>query len=121
MLYLISEKLYILMEIWLYSVMSLHLNHFKIVCHKATSQENVMGFQIQIWLPVMKQDISYMFNVEDTRTKSMCIMHLGDNNWIGKSIISVCLWNIIYYYEIWPCITPIMKIIFQHSVPTAAH
>ncbi len=31
-----------------------------------------MGFQIQIWLPVMKQDIiSYMFNVEDTKTKSM--------------------------------------------------
>ncbi len=27
-----------------------------------------MGFQIQIWLPVMKQDIiSYMLNVEDTR------------------------------------------------------
>ncbi len=57
------------MEIWLYSVMSLNPNHFQIVCHKATSQENVMGFQIQIWLPVMKQDIiSYMLNVEDTRT-----------------------------------------------------
>ncbi len=26
----------------------LNLNHFQIVCHKATSQENVMGFQIQI-------------------------------------------------------------------------
>ncbi len=40
-----------------------------------------MGFQIQIELPVMKQDIiSYMLNVEDTRTKSMFIMHLGDNN-----------------------------------------
>ncbi len=25
-----------------------YLNHFQIVCHKATSQENVMGFQIQI-------------------------------------------------------------------------
>ncbi len=23
--------------------------------------------------------------------------------------------------KIWPCITPIMKIIFQHSVPTATH
>ncbi len=26
----------------------LNLNNFQIVCHKATSQENVMGFQIQI-------------------------------------------------------------------------
>ncbi len=26
----------------------LYLNHFQIVCHKATFQENVMGFQIQI-------------------------------------------------------------------------
>ncbi len=26
----------------------LNLNHFQIVCHKATSQENIMGFQIQI-------------------------------------------------------------------------
>ncbi len=26
----------------------LNLNHFQIVCHKATFQENVMGFQIQI-------------------------------------------------------------------------
>ncbi len=26
----------------------LNLNIFQIVCHKATSQENVMGFQIQI-------------------------------------------------------------------------
>ncbi len=65
----------------------LNLNHFQIVCHKATSQENVMGFQIQIWLPVMKQDIiSYMSTVvEDIRTKSMFIMHFGrHNNWIGK-------------------------------------
>ncbi len=55
-----------------------------------------MGFQIQIWLPVMKQDIiSYMFNVEDTRTKSMFIMHFGRQ----INYISVCLWNIIYYYE----------------------
>ncbi len=50
----------------------LNLNTFQIVCHKATSQENVMGFQIQIWLPVMKQDIiSFMSTVEDTRTKSI--------------------------------------------------
>ncbi len=26
----------------------LNLNNFQIVCHKAPSQENVMGFQIQI-------------------------------------------------------------------------
>ncbi len=60
-----------------------------------------MGFQIQIWLPVMKQDIiSYMFNVEDTRTKSMFIMHFGRQQ-LNREInyISVCLWNIIYYYE----------------------
>ncbi len=44
-----------------------------------------MGFQIQIWLPVMKQDIIlFMSTVEDTRTKIMFIMH---NNWIGKFII----------------------------------
>ncbi len=60
-----------------------------------------MGFQIQIWLPVMKQDIIlYMFNVEDTRTKSMCIMHFGRQQ-LNREInyISVYLWNIIYYYE----------------------
>ncbi len=60
-----------------------------------------MGFQIQIWLPVMKQDIiSFMFNVEDTRTKSMFIMHFGRQQ-LNREInyISVCLWNIIYYYE----------------------
>ncbi len=78
----------------------LNLNNFQIVCHKTTSQENVMGFQIQIWLPVMKQDIiSYMFNVEDTRTK-MFIMHFGRQQLNReKNYISVCLWNIIYYYE----------------------
>ncbi len=53
----------------------LNLNNFQIVSHKATSQENVMGFQIQIWLPVMKQDIiTYMSTVEDTSL--LCI--LGD-------------------------------------------
>ncbi len=49
----------------------------------------------------MKQDIfSYMFNVEDTRTKSMFIMHFGRQQ-LNREInyISVCLWNIIYYYE----------------------
>ncbi len=48
-----------------------------------------MSFQIQIQI-VMKQDIiSYMFTVEDTRTKSMFILHFGrHNNWIGKIIIS---------------------------------
>ncbi len=60
-----------------------------------------MGFQIQIWLPVMKQDIiSFMFNVEDTRTKSMFIMHFGRQQ-LNREInyISVFLLNIIYYYE----------------------
>ncbi len=81
-----------------------------------------MGFQIQIWLPVMKQDIiSYMLNVEDTRTKSMFIMHFGRQQ-LNREInyISVFLLNIIYYYENL-AMTPIMKIIFQHSVPTATH
>ncbi len=52
-----------------------------------------MGFQIQICLPVMKQDIiSYMLNVEDTRTKSMFIMHFGRQQ-LNREInyISVCL------------------------------
>ncbi len=73
-----------------------------------------MGFQIQIWLPVMKQDIiSYMFNVEDTRTKSMFIMHFGrHNNWIGNLYqFSYEIWYIIM--KIWPCITPIMKLFFN--------
>ncbi len=63
-----------------------------------------MGFQIQIWLPVMKQDIiSYMLNVEDTRTKSMFICILGDNNWIGKSIIYQFAYEILYIImKIWP-------------------
>ncbi len=41
-----------------------------------------------------------MFNVEDTRTKSMFIMHFGRQQ-LNREInyISVCLWNIIYYYE----------------------
>ncbi len=59
-----------------------------------------MGFQIQIWLPVMKQDIiSYMLNVEDTRTKSMFIMHFGRQQ-LNREInyISVCLWNIVSGY-----------------------
>ncbi len=49
----------------------------------------------------MKQDIiSYMLNVEDTRTKNMFIMHFGRQQ-LNREInyISVCLWNIIYYYE----------------------
>ncbi len=49
----------------------------------------------------MKQDIiSYMLNVEDTRTKSMFIMHFGRQQ-LNREIndISVFLWNIIYYYE----------------------
>ncbi len=36
------------MEIWLFCNCHLNLNNFQIVCHKAASQENVMGFQIQI-------------------------------------------------------------------------
>ncbi len=39
-----------------------------------------MGFQIQIWLPVMKQDIiSYMSTVEDTRTKACLLRILGED------------------------------------------
>ncbi len=82
----------------------LNLNNFQIVCHKATSQENVMGFQIQIWLPVMKQDIiSYMSTVEDTRTKSMFITHLGDITIeYENSLFINCLMKyeiLLYYYE----------------------
>ncbi len=38
-------------SVWKYDYIfncHLNLNNFQIVCHKATSQENVMGFQIQI-------------------------------------------------------------------------
>ncbi len=45
----------------------LNLSTFQIVCHKETFQENVIGFQIQIWLHFMKQDIIlYMSTVEET-------------------------------------------------------
>ncbi len=79
-----------------------------------------MGFQIQIWLPVMKQDIiSFMSTVEDTRTKIMFIMH---NNWIGQLIIYQLSYEILdIIMKIWPFITTIMTIIFQHAVPTATH
>ncbi len=72
--------------------MSFTSESFSDCCHKATSQENVLGFQIQILLPVMKQDIiSYMFTVEDTRTK-MFIMHFGRQQLNReKNYISVCL------------------------------
>ncbi len=98
----------------------LNLNNFQIVCHKATSQENVMGFQIQIWLPVMKQDIiSFMSTVEDTRTKSMLITHFGrHNNWIGKCIIYQLSYEILdIIMKIWPFITPIMTILFSTYCP----
>ncbi len=51
----------------------------------------------------------------------MFIMHFGrHNNLIGKSILYQFAYEILYIMmKIWPCITPIMKIIFQHSVPTA--
>jgi len=34
---------------------NLNLTHFQTVCHKSTSQENVTGFLIKIWLFVTKQ------------------------------------------------------------------
>ncbi len=46
----------------------------------------------------MKQDIiSFMFNVEDTRTKSMFIMHFGRQQ-LNREFFFFLL-NIIYYYE----------------------
>ncbi len=58
----------------------LNLNNFQIVCHKTTSQENVMGFQIQICLPVMKQDIiSFMSTVVVLPGLKACLLCiLGD-------------------------------------------
>ncbi len=100
----------------------LNLNHFQIGCHKATSQENVMGFQIQIWPLVMKQDIiSYMSTVEDTRTKIMFITHFGrHNNWIGKLIIYQLSYEILdIIMNIWPFITPIMTILFSTCSPNS--
>ncbi len=64
----------------------------------------------------MKQDIiSYMLNVEDTRTKSMFIMHFGRHSyWIGKLIIYQFAYEILYIImKIWPCITPIMIFFFN--------
>ncbi len=95
----------------------LNLNNFLIVCHKVTSQENVMGFQIQIWLAVMKQDIiSYT-----SRTKSMFNTHSGrHNNWIGKLIIYQFCYEILdIIMKIWPIITPIMTIIFSTCCPNS--
>ncbi len=100
----------------------LNLNNFLIVCHKATSMENVMGFQIQIWLPVMKQDIiSFMSTVEDTRTKSMFISHFGRHSyWIGKCIIYQLSYEILdIIIKIWPCITLIMTILFSTCCPNS--
>ncbi len=55
-----------------------------------------MGFQIQIWIPLMKQDIiSYMSTVEDNRTKSMFIMHFGRQQLNRKiNYLSIVLLNI---------------------------
>ncbi len=55
-----------------------------------------------------------MSTVEDTRTKSMFIMHFGrHNNWIGKYIIYQFSYELLdNIMKIWPIITPIMKIIF---------
>ncbi len=81
-----------------------------------------MGFQIQIWLPVMKQDIiSYMSTVEDTRTKSVFIVHFRrHNNWIGKLIIYQLSYEILdIIMKIWPFITPIMTIIFSTCCPNS--
>ncbi len=72
----------------------------------------------------MKQDIiSFMFNVEDTRTKSMFIMHFGRQQ-LNREInyISVCLLNIIYYYENLAMYYSHYENYFsKHSVPTATH
>ncbi len=100
----------------------LYLNNFQIVCHKAKSQKNVMGFQIQIWLPVMKQDIiSFMSSVEDTRTKSMFITHVGrHNNWIRKYIIYQLSYEILdIIMKIWTFITLIMTILFSTCCPNS--
>ncbi len=63
----------------------------------------------------MKQDIiSYMFNVEDTRTKSMFIMHFGrHNNLIGKYILYQFSYEILYIImKIWPWL-PLWKLFFN--------
>ncbi len=129
----------------------LNLNHFHIVCHKATSKENVMGFQIQIWLPVMKQDIiSFMSTVEDTGTKHMFIMHFGRHNliycdllwksghlllplwqyffgrhnWIGRLTIYKLSYEILDCDLLWKSghlLLPLWQYFFQHTVPTATH
>ncbi len=75
----------------------LNLNNFQIVCHKATFQENVTGFQIQIWLAVMKQDIiSYMSRTSGLKA---CLTHSGRQLNRKINYRSILLWNIRYYYE----------------------
>ncbi len=71
----------------------------------------------------MKQDIiSFMFNVKDTSTESMFIMHFGKQQLNREINYIQFAYEILYIImKIWPRITPIMKIIFQHSVPTATH
>ncbi len=54
----------------------LNLNNFQIVCHKATSQENVMGFQFK-YDCVMKQNI-ILFMSRTPGLKACLLRILGD-------------------------------------------
>ncbi len=64
----------------------------------------------------MKQDIiSYMLNVEDTRTKSMFIMHFGrHNNWIGIFFyISLLMKYDILLWKSGHVLLPLWKLFFN--------
>ncbi len=62
-----------------------------------------------------------MSTVEDTRTKSIFIVHFGrHNNLIGKLIIYQLSNEILdIIMRIWPFITPIMIILFSTFCPNS--
>ncbi len=59
----------------------LNQNHFQMVCHKATSHENVMCFKFKyVFFLLLNDIISLVSTAEDTRTKSLFIMHFRRHN-----------------------------------------
>ncbi len=59
-----------------------------------------MGFQIQIWFAVMKQDIICEHKMS-TVEESVFITHFGRHNWIGTFIVSYYYENLAIYYSLY--------------------
>ncbi len=94
----------------------LNLNHVQIACHKATSQENVFNFKYDfvLW---NRDIISFMSTVEDTRTKSICLLRI-----LGKCIVYQLRYEILdIIMKIWQFVTPIMMIIFFNMLSQQQH